>query len=227
MQTWTGCSDIVALARFVELPDITSEPFLQIEPQSGPGFPSIGRVEKRLPQVADEVTIAAVEELGVGHPGLSSVQITDSEVAPPEARVHMDLHEQPARSSSRALWKRMTQAPNMEPKSLFAAPEEPSEGKPRIWIQPLNNFSGHRLDQAGGANCPLADLPDPGSLRTALTVSNYVPESQPVDEFDAGMLALSPGLALQGAIPAQRLELEYMLYPATRRIPNVAPNALV
>jgi hypothetical protein len=224
VQNWTGCSETISLARIVPLEERVQEPVLSEESPLRVGLPTSEQAVHRKPDTAGDLSIVSVEELRPASPSLASVHSRDYSVAEVTSRIRMSPDLSFRGRSARALWSTAIPTADDEVDTLRVSPEAPTEIKYRIWIQPMEESPRHQLQCAPDRPCPPVVLPGLEALAMALEHSQPCAEVHrpPVDGFSVRGLTARAGTSLQSVVTLAAAELEHLLYPSSRRLPNPA-----
>jgi hypothetical protein len=221
VQTWTGCSETISLAKMIPLEERVQTPALSEDSPLRIGLPPSEPVIQWKPGTAEDLSIARIEESRLPAPTLASLHARDYSVSSTASRIEMGPDRCFRERSPLGLWTTVSPAAPNELEALRVSPEAPTEVKFRIWIQPLEESSRRQLPHAADRLCPPVVLAGLEAWTAALDHSPPADEVRTpgVDGFSVRGLVTRAGTPLQSVVTLAAAELEYLLYPGSRRIP--------
>lgn len=219
VQTWVGCSEMISLARMIPLGERVKTPVLSEESPLRVGLPPSEPVVRWRPGTAEDVSIARIEESAPAMPSIASVHTGDYSVAAVASDIKMAPDRSFPKRSSFALWTNVSPAVENEVEALRISPEVPTEIKYRIWVQPLEESPRHQLQRAADRPCPPVVLPEIWTVALEHSAPAGQLRAPEVDGFAVRGLVAREGTSLQSVVALASAQLEYLLYPGTRRLP--------
>ena len=219
VQTWVGCSEMVSLAQIMPLGERVKTPVLSEESPLRVGLPPSEPVVKWKPGAAENVSIVRIEESGLPMPSVASVHTRDYSVAGVASGIKMAPDRSFPKRSTFDLWTTASPAAENEMEALRVSPEEPTEVKYRIWIQPLEESPRHQLRRAADRPCPPVVLQEAWTMALEHTAPAGQVRVPGVDGFAFRGLVAREGTSLQSVLALASAQTEYLLYPGTRRLP--------
>jgi hypothetical protein len=214
---------MMPLEERVEAPVLDEDSPLRI------GLPAYEPEMQWRPGSAEDLNIARIEEPALPVASLASIYAREYSVTAPASGVETgpDLHFHGR--SARGLWDTVSTSAENGVEALRSSPETPTEVKYRIWVQPLEESTLHQLERASNRPCPAVNVPGLEAWTAGLDHSRNVQEvgSPQVAGFAVQGLVMRGGTSLQSVITVADRELEYLLYPGSRRVPipaNLTPE---
>ena len=221
VQTWIGCSETVSLAAIMPLEERVHVPVLSEESPLRVGLPPSDPVMFWKPGAAEDLSIARIEDSGLPAPSLASIHARDYPVSTKGSDIDVGPDQQFQKRAPRGLWTTVSPSSQEELETLRVSPDAPSEVKYRIWIQPMEEAPPLQLQTAPDRPCPPVGLPGLEAWTTALDHSPSAGEVRmpEVDGFSVRGLVTRAGTPLQSVLTLAPPEMEYLIYPGSRRLP--------
>jgi hypothetical protein len=219
VQTWVGCSEMIFLARLMPLGERVKTPVLCEESPLRVGLPPAESVVQWKPGTAEDLSIVRIEESTPPLPSVASVHIRDYSGASVACSIKMTPDRTFRKRWAFDLWTNVSPAVENEVEALRTSPEVPTEVKYRIWVQPLEDPPRHQLRRAADRPCPPVLLQEAWTVALEHSACAGEVRAPEVDGFAVRGLEVRAGTSLQSVGALAPAELEYLLYPGTRRLP--------